>query len=63
MCTILQVEAQREKLIWEAKDMFNAIAKSSHLLERLSAVDIVQRLGIDRHFQDEINSTLDYVYR
>eukprot|EP01018_Ginkgo_biloba_P010656 Gb_07328 [translate_table: standard] len=33
------------------------------LLERLSTVDIVQRLGIDRHFEKEIKEALDYVYR
>eukprot|EP01018_Ginkgo_biloba_P010771 Gb_25663 [translate_table: standard] len=33
------------------------------LVERLSAVDIVQRLGIDRHFTKEFKETLDYVYR
>eukprot|EP01018_Ginkgo_biloba_P010781 Gb_38468 [translate_table: standard] len=33
------------------------------LFERLSAVDIVQRLGIDRHFKKEIKEALDYVYR
>ena len=33
------------------------------LLERLWAVDTVERLGIDRHFKEEIKETLDYVYR
>ncbi|GLJ48427.1 hypothetical protein SUGI_1022160 [Cryptomeria japonica] len=33
------------------------------LFERLWAVDTCQRLGIDRHFKDEIKETLDYVYR
>eukprot|EP01018_Ginkgo_biloba_P014922 Gb_20080 [translate_table: standard] len=33
------------------------------LLERLSAVDIVQRLGIDRHFEKKIKEALDYVHR
>nr|QWV53998.1 copalyl diphosphate synthase-like 2 [Chamaecyparis formosensis] len=32
------------------------------LFERLWAVDTVERLGIDRHFKDEIKETLDYVY-
>nr|QWV53997.1 copalyl diphosphate synthase-like 1 [Chamaecyparis formosensis] len=32
------------------------------LFERLWAVDTCQRLGIDRHFKDEIKETLDYVY-
>ena len=33
------------------------------LFERLWAVDTVERLGIDRHFKEEIKETLDYVYR
>nr|WJJ50359.1 diterpene synthase 5 [Cephalotaxus harringtonia] len=33
------------------------------LFERLWAVDTVERLGIDRHFKNEIKETLDYVYR
>eukprot|EP01018_Ginkgo_biloba_P010669 Gb_38829 [translate_table: standard] len=32
------------------------------LLERLSVVDTLQRLGIDRHFKKEIKEALDYVY-
>nr|M4HYC8.1 RecName: Full=Monofunctional pimaradiene synthase; Short=PcmPIM1 [Pinus contorta]AFU73868.1 monofunctional pimaradiene synthase [Pinus contorta] len=32
------------------------------LFERLWAVDIVERLGIDRHFKKEIKDALDYVY-
>ncbi|KAH9317871.1 hypothetical protein KI387_019640, partial [Taxus chinensis] len=32
------------------------------LFERLWAVDTVERLGIDRHFKEEIKETLDYVY-
>nr|Q4QSN4.1 RecName: Full=(E)-gamma-bisabolene synthase; Short=PmeTPS3 [Pseudotsuga menziesii]AAX07266.1 (E)-gamma-bisabolene synthase [Pseudotsuga menziesii] len=33
------------------------------LLERLLIVDNIERLGIDRHFEKEINEALDYVYR
>ncbi|KAH9317858.1 hypothetical protein KI387_019627 [Taxus chinensis] len=33
------------------------------LFERLWAVDTVERLGIDRHFKNEIKESLDYVYR
>ena len=33
------------------------------LFERLWAVDTVERLGIDRHFKEEIKEALDYVYR
>nr|QWV53993.1 kaurene synthase-like 2 [Chamaecyparis formosensis] len=32
------------------------------LLERLSLVDNIERLGIGRHFQEEIKVALDYVY-
>nr|3S9V_A Chain A, Abietadiene synthase, chloroplastic [Abies grandis]3S9V_B Chain B, Abietadiene synthase, chloroplastic [Abies grandis]3S9V_C Chain C, Abietadiene synthase, chloroplastic [Abies grandis]3S9V_D Chain D, Abietadiene synthase, chloroplastic [Abies grandis] len=32
------------------------------LFERLWAVDTVERLGIDRHFKEEIKEALDYVY-
>nr|M4HYP3.1 RecName: Full=Monofunctional isopimaradiene synthase, chloroplastic; Short=PcmIso1; Flags: Precursor [Pinus contorta]AFU73866.1 monofunctional isopimaradiene synthase [Pinus contorta] len=32
------------------------------LLERLWAVDTVQRLGIDRYFKEEIKEALDYIY-
>ncbi|GLJ22214.1 hypothetical protein SUGI_0417480 [Cryptomeria japonica] len=32
------------------------------LLERLSLVDNIERLGIGRHFQEEIKAALDYVY-
>ena len=31
------------------------------LFERLWAVDTVERLGIDRHFKEEIKDALDYV--
>ncbi|XP_059066063.1 sesquiterpene synthase Cad-like isoform X1 [Cryptomeria japonica] len=33
------------------------------LLERFFVVDILQRLGIDRHFQKEIKAVLDYTYK
>ncbi|WOL20371.1 Bifunctional levopimaradiene synthase, chloroplastic [Canna indica] len=33
------------------------------LLERIWAIDTIQRLGIDHHFTKEIMDTLDYVYR
>ena len=32
------------------------------LFERLWVVDTVERLGIDRHFKEEIKEALDYVY-
>ncbi|GLJ39003.1 hypothetical protein SUGI_0795040 [Cryptomeria japonica] len=33
------------------------------LLEKLFIFDILQRLGIDRHFQKEIKAVLDYTYK
>ena len=33
------------------------------LIQRLLMVDSVERLGIDRHFKNEIKVALDYVYR
>nr|QHZ00913.1 terpene synthase 10 [Taiwania cryptomerioides] len=33
------------------------------LLERFFIVDILQRLGIDRHFQKEIKAVLEYTYK
>nr|AJR21035.1 sesquiterpene synthase [Callitropsis nootkatensis] len=36
---------------------------SYDLIERFSIVDVVQRLGIDRHFEKEIKAVLDYTYR
>ncbi|KAH9306224.1 hypothetical protein KI387_010628, partial [Taxus chinensis] len=54
-------------MIREIKDMFNALpaqtSSADDLHEHLSMVDNVERLGIDRHFQNEIKSALDYVYR
>jgi hypothetical protein len=60
-----------ERLIGEVKDMFNSmsvedgelISPLNDLLQRLWIVDSVERLGIDRHFKNEIKSALDYVYR
>ena len=45
--------------------MFNSVRLSplNDLLQGLSMVDSVERLGIDRHFKNEIKSALDYVYR
>ncbi|GLJ10698.1 hypothetical protein SUGI_0133300 [Cryptomeria japonica] len=46
-----------EKLIKEIKDMFNALhlnsSSADDLYQRLSMVDDVERLGIDRHFQEQ----------
>nr|QHZ00922.1 terpene synthase 15 [Taiwania cryptomerioides]WBO26430.1 linalool synthase [Taiwania cryptomerioides] len=53
-----------ETLIREVKEMFNGMSShNSSAQERLSIVDNVERLGIDRHFQKEIKEALDYVYR
>nr|AFE61356.1 copalyl diphosphate synthase [Taiwania cryptomerioides] len=46
-------------------DKFNDHAPCHYpldLFERIWVVDTVQRLGIDRHFKDEIKEALDYVY-
>jgi len=59
-----------ERLIGEVKEIFNRISMAngelvSHvddLLQHLSMVDNVERLGIGRHFQTEIKVSLDYVY-
>ncbi|GLJ31920.1 hypothetical protein SUGI_0642450 [Cryptomeria japonica] len=53
-----------ETMINEVKEIFNALSTpNSSLLQRLSMVDSVERLGIDRHFQKEIKEALDHVYR
>ncbi|KAH9297286.1 hypothetical protein KI387_028968, partial [Taxus chinensis] len=59
-----------EKLIGEIKDVFNAMSAAEtvapsveNISERLVMVDNIERLGIDRHFQQEITQSLDYVYR
>jgi len=33
------------------------------LIQRLWMVDSLERLGIDRHFKNDIKTSLDYVYR
>ncbi|GLJ09977.1 hypothetical protein SUGI_0119460 [Cryptomeria japonica] len=53
-----------QTLIREVKEIFNGMStQNSSVHERLSVVDKVERLGIDRHFQKEIKEALDYVYR
>ncbi|GLJ27349.1 hypothetical protein SUGI_0536710 [Cryptomeria japonica] len=47
-----------EKLIREVEEMSNGDAQ-----ERLSMVENVERLGIDRHIQKETKKALDYVCR
>nr|AAK83565.1 (-)-4S-limonene synthase [Abies grandis] len=58
-----------ETLVEEVKEMFNSIPNNrelfgsqNDLLTRLWMVDSIERLGIDRHFQNEIRVALDYVY-
>nr|ABA86247.1 (-)-linalool-like synthase [Picea sitchensis] len=59
-----------DKLIGEVKDIINSISVEdgelitplNDLIQRLSIVDNIERLGIDRHFKNEIKSALDYVY-
>ena len=65
---LLQAPSYRERadrLVEEVKELFNSISISplNDLQQRLSMVDSVERLGIDRHFKNEIKSALDYVYR
>lgn len=53
------------RLISEVKEMFTdglSITPLNDLLSRLSMVDSIERLGIDRHFKTEIKSALDYVH-
>lgn len=64
-----QAPSYRERaarLISEVKEMFTdglSITPLNDLLSRLSMVDSIERLGIDRHFKTEIKSALDYVHR
>nr|QMU24002.1 TPS limonene [Pinus massoniana] len=59
-----------ERLIGEVKKLFNSMSEENgelitplnDLIQRLWMVDSVERLGIDRHFENEIESALDYVY-
>ena len=60
-----------DTLILEVKNIFNSmsaedgelISPLNDLLQHLWMVDSVERLGIYRHFKQEIKSVLDYVYR
>nr|QBM78437.1 germacrene A synthase [Chamaecyparis formosensis]UTN00748.1 germacrene A synthase [Chamaecyparis formosensis] len=54
---------QRETLINELHGMFSNGGEEFGLLERISLVDVVQRLGIDRYFQEEIKLALDSIYK
>jgi len=60
-----------ERLIGEVKVLFNSMSEEdgelitplNDLIQRIWMVDSVERLGIDRHFKNEIKSALDHVYR
>eukprot|EP01018_Ginkgo_biloba_P026063 Gb_09324 [translate_table: standard] len=58
-------ELARETLIKEIKGVFGALMGEgdNDLLDHLLTVDDVERMGIDRHFEKEINVAVDYVYR
>nr|Q9M7D0.1 RecName: Full=Terpinolene synthase, chloroplastic; AltName: Full=Aggteo; Flags: Precursor [Abies grandis]AAF61454.1 terpinolene synthase [Abies grandis] len=59
-----------DRLIVEVKGIFTSISAEdgelitplNDLIQRLLMVDNVERLGIDRHFKNEIKAALDYVY-
>ncbi|XP_057831923.2 alpha pinene synthase, chloroplastic [Cryptomeria japonica] len=52
------------KLISEIKHRFNAAAGGeNNVAKLLSLVDDIERLGIDRHFQEEIKEALELVHR
>ncbi|XP_059068143.1 sesquiterpene synthase Cad [Cryptomeria japonica] len=53
----------RETLINEVHKIFSNKEEEFGLLQRLWFVDIVQCLGIDGYFQEEIKTTLDYTYK
>ena len=58
-----------DRLISEVKEMFDSMSTEdgelmsplNDLIQRLSMVDSVERLGIDRHFKNDIKGSLDYV--
>eukprot|EP00253_Pinus_taeda_P006805 PITA_06805 len=55
-----------ERLIQELKHLLSGYLEDScndDLIKRIQMVDTVQCLGIDRHFQHEINGALDSLYR
>lgn len=70
-CQASSYGERAKALIAEVKEIFNTISMAdgesinplNDLLQRLSIVDNVQRLGIERHFQNEIRAALQYVYR
>nr|ABV44453.1 1(10),5-germacradien-4-ol synthase [Pinus sylvestris] len=55
------VEDIKHRLLNDMKDSCSDAADD--LIRRLQMVDIIECLGIDRHFQPEIKEAIDYVYR
>lgn len=59
-----------ERLTGEVKDMFESLwvedgeltSPLNDLIQCLSMVDNVERLGISRHFENEIKAAIEYVY-
>lgn len=59
-----------ERLIGEIKEIFKSLSMEegellsplNDLLQCVMMVDNVERLGIERHFQNEIKASLEYVY-
>nr|Q675L0.1 RecName: Full=Longifolene synthase; Short=PaTPS-Lon [Picea abies]AAS47695.1 longifolene synthase [Picea abies] len=60
-----QYHERAAKLVEEIKNLVVSEMKDCNddLIRRLQMVDIFECLGIDRHFQHEIQVALDYVYR
>eukprot|EP00253_Pinus_taeda_P013031 PITA_13031 len=55
------VEDIKHRFLNDMKDSCSDAADD--LIRRLQMVDIIECLGIDRHFQPEIKEAIDYVYR
>ncbi|GLJ50199.1 hypothetical protein SUGI_1068360 [Cryptomeria japonica] len=53
----------RETLINDLHGIFSKGEEKFSLLERILFVDVLQRLGIDRYFQEEIKLALDYIHK
>ena len=72
-CQASSYGERAQALIAEVKEIFNTISMAdgesisttplNDLLQRLWMIDNVERLGIQRHFQNEIRDALQYVYR
>ncbi|XP_059068630.1 sesquiterpene synthase Cad-like [Cryptomeria japonica] len=55
--------SHRETLINDLHGIFSNGEEKFSLLERISFVDVLQRLGGDRYFQEEIKLALDYIHK